>query len=129
MADAAARPWDHVYGAANLRACVAIVTAAPEVPGVLDAMEHHAARGVVCAVGHTALDHATALEAVRRGARKVTHLYNAMPQPHHRDAGGVALVALPHVALPVYYGLICAGVHVAPAMAVWAYRADPRQCL
>lgn len=129
--DAVAHLWDEVYGQDNLRQCVAIVTAAPEIPGVLDAMETYSAAGdVVCAIGHTLLDHATALAAVGRGARMVTHLYNAMPQPHHRNPGVVGLIALPDAgaALP-YFGLICDGVHVAPSMVVLAYRANPDKCV
>lgn len=129
--DAKTHLWDEIYGHDNLHLCVAIVTAAPEIPGVLDSIEALAGAGdVVCAVGHTMLDHATALAAVDRGARMVTHLYNAMPQPHHRNAGVVGLITSPDAgAASPYFGLIADGVHVAPSMVVLAYRANPDKCV
>lgn len=129
--DGVASDMDHVYGAQNLMDHVAIVTAAPEIPGVLDAIPQLVNnRNVVFAIGHTALDHATALRAVANGATMVTHLYNAMPQPHHRDAGVVGLVTAPQTgAHAPYFGLICDGVHVAPSMCVLAYRANPDKCV
>lgn len=36
------------------------------------------------AVGHTAADYSTALNAFNSGADCVTHTFNAMPEPHHR---------------------------------------------
>lgn len=127
--DAERSSFEAVYGAENLRDNVAILTAAPEIPGVLA----NAARlppTVVFSVGHTALDRATCVRAVQQGASMVTHLYNAMPQPHHRDTGVVGLVLEPATDRhPPYFGLICDGVHVAPAMCVLAYRASPARCV
>lgn len=109
---------------------VAIVTAAPEIAGVLDLIPELVSKDVVFSIGHTLLDHATALKALERGATLITHLYNAMPQPHHRDAGVVGLLTLPRAGqhLP-HFGLICDGVHVDPSMAVLAYKANPDKCV
>jgi N-acetylglucosamine-6-phosphate deacetylase len=86
------------------------VTLAPELPGGLDAVEQLIAAGVVVACGHTDADAATARAAFDRGARSVTHLFNAMRPLHHRDPGvvGVALTR-PDVAVPI----IVDGVHLA----------------
>lgn len=129
--DAQSHDLSDVYGAANLMENVAIVTAAPDIPGVLELIpELVQSTDVVFSIGHTASDYATALKAVDSGASMVTHLYNAMPQPHHRDVGVVGLVTSPQAgARAPYFGLICDGVHVAPAMCVLAYRASPDKCI
>lgn len=119
-----------IYGGSENLQNVAIVTAAPEVPGVLDSIEPLTKNHVIFSIGHTSADHETCLLAVRKGASMVTHLYNAMPQPHHRDSGVVGLVSTPAAApYQPYFGIICDGVHVAPSMCVLAYRANPLHCV
>lgn len=129
--DAASHELADVYGDLNLAKNVAIVTAAPEIPGVLELIPLLVENtDVVFAIGHTSADHNTALQAVRNGASMITHLYNAMPQPHHRDEGVVGLVTSPQVGTHTpHFGLICDGVHVAPSMCVLAYRANPLKCV
>lgn len=120
-----------IYGADNLAENVAIVTAAPEIPGVMAEIPRLLENPqVVFSLGHTTLDSQTALAAVENGASMVTHLYNAMPQPHHRDTGVVGLVTEPRAGQNTpFFGLICDGVHVSPSMCVLAYRANPEKCV
>ena len=119
----------HTYGGVeNLLDNVCILTAAPETPGILELIPAVTEKNVVFSIGHTMADYKTGLKALKNGATMITHLYNAMPQPHHRDAGVVGLIAAPNVETP-YYGLICDGVHVDPAMATIAYRAAPEKCI
>ena len=73
---------------------VRLVTLAPELPGALDLIERLSARGVTVALGHTGADADTMARAAERGARMVTHVFNAMAPLHHRSPGpaGAALV-------------------------------------
>ena len=78
----------------------ALVTMAPEIPGGLDLVSAFVRRGFVVALGHTEADVPTLDEALRRGARHLTHFGNAMKPLHHRDAG------------PIGWGLLEDGVTV-----------------
>lgn len=115
-----------VYG--DLFDNVCIVTAAPEIAGVLDLIPVVKSKNCVFSIGHTMSDYDTAVKAVEKGATMITHLYNAMPQPHHRNAGVVGLINSPIVDTP-YFGLICDGVHVDPSMVNLAYRSNPSKCV
>ncbi|KAH9955018.1 hypothetical protein BC827DRAFT_1142175 [Russula dissimulans] len=80
---------------------VRIITAAPEIDGVLDAVRDLNQRGIVFSIGHSIATSDDATEAVRRGARLITHLFNAMPQLHHRDPSIIGLLgASPHINAP-----------------------------
>ncbi|KAI0317169.1 Metallo-dependent hydrolase [Amylostereum chailletii] len=80
---------------------VRIITAAPEVEGVMDSVKDLTDRGVVFSIGHSIATTEIATNAVRRGARLITHLFNAMPQLHHRDPSIIGLLgASPHLASP-----------------------------
>ena len=106
---------------------VAAMTVAPELPGGLDLVTALAARGVVVHIGHTDADAATAHAAFERGARALTHIYNAHRRFAPRDPGpaGVALVR-PDVTVTA----IVDGVHLAPETAFGAHlAARERFCL
>jgi N-acetylglucosamine-6-phosphate deacetylase len=90
------------------------VTIAPELPGALDAIPALAQAGVVVAVGHTEADEGQARAAFDRGARLLTHAFNAMPGIGHRAPGPiVAAIRDERVAAE----LILDGVHVHPDVA------------
>ncbi|CDK25857.1 unnamed protein product [Kuraishia capsulata CBS 1993] len=115
-----------VYGSENFYEHVAIVTAAPEIEGVLGAVTELTSKGVVYSIGHTEADYATSTEAMKLGASMITHIYNAMPQPHHREPGVVGLVSDRPVT--PYFGLVADGIHVHHAAAALAYHAAPERC-
>ena len=73
---------------------VAHVTLAPELPGALELVDLLVARGITVACGHTDATDEQAHAAFDRGARHVTHLFNAMRPFRHREPGigGAALV-------------------------------------
>jgi N-acetylglucosamine-6-phosphate deacetylase len=93
--------------------CVRLVTLAPELPGAMELIGELAARGVTVSLGHSGACPEVAAEALERGARCVTHLFNAMRPMHHRDPGlaGWALVEE-----RVHIGVIADGLHVAPML-------------
>jgi N-acetylglucosamine-6-phosphate deacetylase len=72
---------------------VAQVTLAPELPGAFELIDALHERGVVVSLGHSNATAEEAAAAFDRGARTVTHLFNAMRPFGHRDPGlaGAAL--------------------------------------
>jgi N-acetylglucosamine-6-phosphate deacetylase len=97
---------------------VKMMTLAPERPNGLALVEALAARGVVVSIGHTDADAVTADAAFDRGARAITHLYNAHRRWTARDPGvaGAALVR-PGVTVQA----IVDHVHLAPEAAYAAF--------
>jgi N-acetylglucosamine-6-phosphate deacetylase len=90
------------------------VTIAPELPGALDATAALAEAGVVVAVGHTEADEELAQAAFDRGARLLTHAFNAMPGIGHRNPGPVVAAIRDE---RVTAELILDAVHVHPDVA------------
>jgi N-acetylglucosamine-6-phosphate deacetylase len=99
---------------------VAHVTLAPELHQALDLIDHLVARGVTVACGHSDATAAEAHRAFDRGARTVTHLFNAMRPITHRDPG-IAFAALGRADVTVQ--LIVDGHHLAPDTVTVAWRA------
>lgn len=89
---------------------VSQVTLAPEIPGAIELIDALLARGVTVSCGHTEADSAAAHRAFDRGATAVTHLFNAMRRPEHRDPG-IAYAALGRDR--VFITLIVDGHHLA----------------
>ena len=84
---------------------------APEVEGAMDCIEKISDK-VTVSLAHTAADWDIATEAIQKGAKHVTHLYNAMPPYSHR-APGVIGAACDNENVMVE--LICDGVHSHPS--------------
>jgi N-acetylglucosamine-6-phosphate deacetylase len=99
---------------------VAHVTLAPELPNALELVDLLVARGITVACGHTDATDEEAHAAFDRGARHVTHLFNAMRPFRHRDPG-IAGAALARDDVTVE--LILDGNHVADDAARVALRA------
>lgn len=106
---------------AAARGALRMVTLAPELPGADDAQRLFQEAGVVVAVGHTDADYETALAAFGRGARVLTHAFNAMPPLGHRAPGPVMAAVDAGAVLE----LILDGVHVHPAVAGALFRLAP----
>ncbi len=98
---------------------VRMMTLAPELPGALELVRTLADAGVVASIGHSGATYDQTLAAVYSGARASTHVFNAMPQLHHRSPGVLgAVLDLPQVSCE----LICDGIHVDPAALRFAHR-------
>ncbi|KAF5354888.1 hypothetical protein D9756_005465 [Leucocoprinus leucothites] len=104
------KTFEEIYGADNIAhqedwimgneqaAAVRIITAAPETLGVMDAIKNLSRHGIVFSIGHSTATTEVATDAVRCGAKLITHLFNAMPQLHHRDPSIIGLLgASPHI--------------------------------
>ncbi len=102
------------------RGAIRMVTLAPELPGAGALLDDLARENVLAALGHSRSDAAGVEAAIERGARHVTHLFNAMGPLHHREPG-LAGVALADARLTC--DLICDGAHVHPTMVRAAARA------
>ncbi len=98
------------------RGHIRMMTIAPELPGALDLIARMTQLGIVASIGHTDATFEQVFEAANAGARKVTHIFNAMRPFTHRDPGAVGGV-LAHPDL--FAELIADGYHVHPgALAV-----------
>jgi N-acetylglucosamine-6-phosphate deacetylase len=97
---------------------VRMMTLAPELPGADDLIDRLLLRAVAVSCGHTDATAAEATKAFDRGARSVTHLFNAMRPFRHRDPGlaGAALARD-----DVIVQIILDGIHLAEetARVVW----------
>jgi N-acetylglucosamine-6-phosphate deacetylase len=121
--EGAIRAYDAAEGREVLargRGAIRMVTLAPEIEGAATLLDDLARERVLAALGHS---HARAEQvegAIARGARHVTHLFNAMGPLHHREPG-LAGVALADERLTS--DLICDGAHVDPRVVRTAARA------
>ncbi len=102
---------------------IKIMTLAPELPGGLELIRWLTEHNVIASLGHSDADYDTALAAIEAGAKRATHLFNAMSGVHHRQPG-LAAAALNEPGLCAE--LICDGVHVHPQMARLAWRMKGR---
>lgn len=95
------------------RDVIRVMTYAPEMPGA-DAFATSVTEqsDIRLSIGHTGATYDQAVHAVRMGASRVTHTFNAMTGLHHRDPGvvGAALTE------PVYCELIADTFHVHPGL-------------
>lgn len=94
---------------------IKIITVAPEIPGAPEFIEKLYSENDKCkvSIAHTSASAIETREAILRGAKHITHLYNAMTPMSHRGPG-VAGEAADHEEVMVE--LICDGVHVDPVM-------------
>lgn len=111
---------EELIGAA--RGTLRQLTLAPELPGALETIDVLVEAGVAVAIGHTEADFDVAREAFDRGARILTHAFNAMNGIHHRAPGPI-IAAFEDERVTIE--LILDGQHVHPDVAGMAFRGAP----
>jgi len=99
---------------------VRLMTLAPELPGADALIDRLLERGVIVSLGHSDATAAQANAAFDRGARMVTHIFNAMRPFGHRDPG-IAGAALARG--DVIVQIIVDGIHLARETALVAWHA------
>ena len=90
---------------------VKLVSIAPETEGAIDCIRE-LGNEFYFSIAHTMSDYDTSVKAIQAGAKHITHLYNAMPVPTHREPAVVGAADDPEV-MPE---LICDGIHIHPCM-------------
>lgn len=90
-----------------------LVTMAPEIDGVGEAVRVFLENGVVCSAGHTATRYRDGMLAIGLGFRSLTHAFNGMPPLDHRDPSILAAFIQDRRTL---VQVICDGYHVSPVM-------------
>lgn len=113
---------EQMYGKENVAKNIAIITAAPEVEGVLDVIQEMKTAGIVYSVGHTTADFETTFHAIEQGCTMVTHMYNAMPQPHHRTPGVTGTLGMRDN--KPFFGIVADGIHVHPSAVNTAFKSS-----
>ncbi|MDD6101811.1 MAG: N-acetylglucosamine-6-phosphate deacetylase [Clostridiales bacterium] len=92
-----------------------LITIAPECGNNMDFIKK--ADTVVC-IGHTEADYETSVEAIKNGAKCLTHTFNAMPPFAHRDPGPIGAAVTENI----YVQVITDGLHVHKAAVMALYK-------
>jgi N-acetylglucosamine-6-phosphate deacetylase len=105
---------------------ISMVTLAPELAGGIELVADLHVRGIVPSIGHSDATAGETHAAITRGARAITHAWNAHRRLRARDPGPAG-VALTHPSVAVM--VIADGAHVAPELlALTAAAAGERLC-
>jgi N-acetylglucosamine-6-phosphate deacetylase len=91
---------------------VKIVTLAPELEGSKMLIQKLRELGIVSSIGHSNATYIQAVDALKRGVRHATHMFNRMSGFDPREPGVVGAVLVHD---EVTAELICDGIHVHPA--------------
>ena len=97
-----------------------LVTIAPERENALEAIAFWTANGINASMGHTDATYAQTLAGIDAGARRATHVFNAMRPLSHRETGVLGAVLTDD---RVCCELIADFVHLDPAAVELVYRA------
>jgi N-acetylglucosamine-6-phosphate deacetylase len=90
-----------------------IMTIAPELNGSLDIIKKLKNSRVIVSLGHSNCSYEEALSGIDAGISHVTHLFNAMPQIHHRAPGPLLAI---FESKNLSAQIISDGVHIYPGI-------------
>ena len=105
----------------NFADTIKIITVAPEEVG-FDFIDRCREKNIIVSLGHSAATYETTIAALARGAKHITHLFNAQTGLHHRKPGVVGAALDSHAVVE----LIADNVHVHPAAQRIVAKAKPR---
>ena len=94
---------------------IKMITLAPELYRSMPFIEQC---GAVVSIGHTDADYNCTMKAIERGARCLTHTFNAMPPLHHREPGPIGAA----IDGNIYVQVICDGLHIHKSVIKMLYR-------
>ncbi|KAJ5847758.1 hypothetical protein N7455_011715 [Penicillium solitum] len=116
----------YCYGADNMGSAspIKMITAAPEVGNMMAHIPEIAKRNIIYAIGHSDSTYEQGVAATHKGARMITHLFNAMRPFYHRNPGIFGLLGQSERRRP-FYGVIADGIHLHPTSIKIAYNAHP----
>jgi N-acetylglucosamine-6-phosphate deacetylase len=97
---------------------IKIITIAPELPGALELIKQVSNEGIICALGHSQANWEQTEQAIAAGACHATHLFNAMPGLHHREANLLSCILASD---QLNVELIADGIHIVPETIKLAY--------
>lgn len=125
----AAETFDDIiycYGEENMGSAspIKMITAAPEVGNMMAHIPEITKRNIIYSTGHSDATYEQAVAATHKGARMVTHLFNAMRPFYHRNPGIFGLLGQSERRRP-FYGVIADGIHLHPTSIKIAYNAHP----
>jgi len=95
------------------------ITLAPEIEGALEFIGKVSELGVIVQIGHTRATYEETKRGIIAGAKKATHLFNAMRGFHHREPGTVGACLESD---DVYLELICDLIHVSAVAIKLVYK-------
>lgn len=86
---------------------IKMITIAPELQDA-DVLEYLAGQDIVVSSGHSNATYAEAKQFIHHPVKAITHLYNAMPQMHHREPGIIPAIFEEQP----YTSVVADGIHV-----------------
>ncbi len=95
---------------------VKMVTVAPELEGAEEFIKNCEC---VASIGHTDADYEATVKAAEKGAKCLTHTFNAMNGVHHRNPGPIGAA----LEKDMYIQVICDGLHIHKSIIKLLYKA------